>query len=127
MPKAGFKEEITDIMSDKVYTQKVNGSFVFYKGKVLKFAQATIKITRIDRVNKRVWGEHIEMVANDTVYGHYGHNVDTTGEALEEYGKPYCTDCEVVITEPATKEGEAKFLHRRDNTLADGTEIEDGE
>lgn len=120
MPEVGFKEEITDMMTDKAFK-------TFKVGQVLKFAQATIKITKIDRKNKRMWGKHIEMVGNDTVYGHYGHNVDTTGDALEEYGKPYCTDCEVVITEPATEDGEKKFLDRRDNTLADGTEIEDEE
>lgn len=128
MIKQGQKEEITDIMSDKVYTQKVGGQFVFHKGKVLKFARATIKITRIDRINKRMWGEHIALHEQDTVISHVGHDVDSTGDALEKHGKPWCNDCNGPITEKSTAAGDAKAKARRDDAdlhiLEDGTRVE---
>lgn len=51
----GFKEEITDMIEDRAYEDKA-----FKPGFVLKFSQATLKITKVDRKNKRCWAEHIK-------------------------------------------------------------------
>lgn len=117
------KEEITDMMADKVYTAKEDGDYVFYKGKVLKFdfegSITSIKITKIDRKNKRMWGEHIELFDNNIVKTHYGHDVDKTSRL------PWCRDCEVPVSEPSTEDGEVKAKEREETHLSDGTKIED--
>lgn len=125
----GKKEEITDMMSAKsYYARDDNGEYMFHKGKVLKFKMedkvTSIKITRIDRKNMRMWGEHIELHSREVVYGHRQHNVDATEETTKQYGSPFCTDCEVPVTEPATMDGDIKATERRDRTLSDGTPIE---
>jgi hypothetical protein len=127
--KSKEPEEITDMMADKAYVAKdEDGEFVFHEGKVLKFnfegSITTLKITKIDRKNKRMWAEHVELVNQVVVRSHYGHNVDSTEEAMKEYGVPFCTDCQVPVNEESTEDGEVKALERAENTLSDGTIIE---
>lgn len=98
-----MKEEITDFITDKAYEDPK-----FKKGLVLRFQKATIKITRVDRKNKRTWGQHITMMPVSTAMGHYGHNIDLT------VSPAYCTDCEVSLTESATEEGEVKATQRKE-------------
>lgn len=110
----GKKEEISDVMADKSYTAKDDtGKYVFYVGRILKFSYEgspiTIKITRIDRKNKRMWGEHIALYNMDIGMTHYGHDVDSSDNA-----RVWCRDCDVEVSEPATEEGEVKALQRAD-------------
>jgi len=116
------REEITDLFGD-VY-QEVDPEthkFVFRVGRVLKFnyegSITTIKVTKIDRKAKRMWGVHIELVDQRIVRMHYGHEVDS------DQVPPMCLDCQVPVTEPATEDGEKKYLDRRDNHFEDGTPI----
>lgn len=108
-----MKEEITDMIMDQAYDDPK-----FKKGFVLKFANATIKITRVDRKNKRSWGEHIKLINHNKGMSHYGHIIDAT------QNPPFCEDCEVYVDELATKEGHKKAQDREDRTLSDGTIIE---
>lgn len=112
MPSPGFREEITDLIDPKAYDDKANESFKV--GAVIKFSQATIKITKIDRKNKRTWGVHTVLVDQKIVGQHHLHEVNRSKEAYKEYGAPYCEDCEVRIDEPSTEDGEKKALDRRD-------------
>lgn len=128
----GKREEITDLFagSDAFYTDKEkDGKYRMYKGKLLKFSYegsiVPIVITRIDRKNKRVWGEHVELGEQQTVMSHFRHNVDSTVETMAEHnGVAFCTDCGVPVNQPSTEDGEVKAADRRDRTLADGTPIE---
>ncbi len=106
-----MKEEITDLISEK-------GMANLKVGKILIFDRATIKVTRIDRKNKRIWGEHISLVDQTIVRTHYGHKVDATQKP------PFCTDCELTVDQASTEDGDKKALDRIDNTLSDGTIIE---
>jgi hypothetical protein len=106
---ANKKEEITDIISDEAYADPD-----FKKGLVLKFQKATIKITKVDRKNKRTWGEHIVLVKGNVIETHQDHNVDSSKEAYDLYGMPYCTDCEVPVNEVSTEDGDVKALDRKD-------------
>lgn len=117
-PAAGTKEEITDLVDPKAYDDPK-----FKKGIALKFERATIKVTKVDRKNKRAWGEHIVLVDQSIVGTHHGHNVDSTQQAFIEYGRPFCTDCQVPVDQPSTEDGDVKALNRRDDELADGTKI----
>ncbi len=107
-----MKEEITDLIDPKSY-EDLN----FKKGLVLRFAQATIKVTRVDRKNKRSWGEHVSLVNNNKGFSHYGHIIDATQEP------PFCEDCETPVSEMASNEGHKKAQDRADRILEDGTEI----
>lgn len=126
----GEREEITDLLSDRVFTAKEpDGQFMFRKKKLLKFSYegsiTAIVITKIDRKNKRIWGEHVELAEQDAVISHYRHNVDVTEETMAQYnGQPYCTDCGVPVGEFANEDGNKKALDRADRTLSDGTEVE---
>lgn len=117
----GRKEEITDLLTPK-------GLLAMHVGRVLKFeyegSVTVIKVTKIDRKNMRIWGQHIELIDQKIVRSHYGHLVDTTEETVREKGAPYCSDCEVIVNEPSTEDGEVKAAYRKEHTLADGTEIE---
>lgn len=115
-----MKEEITDIISDEAYDDPN-----FKKGLLLKMEKANIVITKVDRKNKRTWGRHIQPVNQGIATTHYGHNIDTTEETQQEFGAPYCADCEVSLNEQATVEGKKKAQEREDITLADGTVIDD--
>lgn len=118
------REEITDLFGD-VYQEKDTdtGKFVFRVGRVLRFnyegSLTTIKVTKIDRKSKRMWGEHIELVDQSVTRTHYGHDVDT------EQAPPFCNDCQVPVTEVATEDGMKKYLDRKDRHLSDGTPIDD--
>lgn len=50
------KEEISDMIMPQAYDD-IN----FKPGLVLKFTKASIRITKVDRKNKRTWGEHIQL------------------------------------------------------------------
>lgn len=93
------REEITDIITPEAFDDPE-----FKKGIVLKMEKATIRLTRVDRKNKRVWGEHIVMVDSKPVDTHLGHNVDTSEEVIFIHGVPYCTDCSMPVSEEAKKE-----------------------
>lgn len=116
------REEITDLLADKAYTAKNSDGYVFKKNKVLKFnyegSITSIRITRIDRKNKRAWGEHIELVDQKIVVSHTGHDVYYGGDI------PFCNDCGVPVTEPAAEDGQFKAAERQDKELSDGTRIE---
>lgn len=103
------KEEITDLIDPDAYQDPT-----FKKGIVLKFQQATIKITKIDRKNQRTWGEHIVLVSGKTVGTHDGHDVDSGKGAYDEYGIPFCNDCQVPVDEESTEDGEVKAKDRAD-------------
>ncbi len=92
------KEEITDLIADEAF-----GDPLFKKGLVMKFAKATLKITRIDRKNKRVWAEHISLYDFNKGMSHYGHDVD-----VSDPSKIWCADCQLEISDQASKEGEIK-------------------
>lgn len=125
----GTKEEITDLFTPEVYTAKEKDvdRFVFHKGKLLKFnfegSITCIRVTRIDRKNQRMWGVHIQPMLYHTAMGHYRHNIDVTEEAIQEHGGAWCSDCEVLVSEPSTEDGEVKAAERQERSLADGTEV----
>lgn len=101
----GKKEEITDIFPEPEAIAQ------FKVGQILKFADGTqIKITR--KTKTRIWGEHIELLDMDTGMSHYGHNLDVTEEAIQQYGVPYCTDCEIPVRNRATMTGDMKAMKR---------------
>lgn len=100
-----FKEEITDMISDEAYADPD-----FKKGILLKFEKATIKVTKVDRKNKRTWGEHIKLAGGEIVSTHDGH--DVTGGGVGDF--PFCKDCQVYINEPSTEDGDKKALDRKD-------------
>lgn len=106
---ANKKEEISDMITDEAYDDPN-----FKKGLVLKFAQATIKLTKVDRKNKRTYGEHIVLVGGNVASTHDGHNIIPTGPG----DLPYCKDCKVNINEPSTEDGEKKALDRQDRLNA---------
>ena len=97
------REEITDVISPEAFDDKN-----FKKGLVLKFAKATLKITKIDRKNKRVWAQHVSMYDIDTAMGHYGHDVQQRPD-----GTVFCNDCGTEIDQNATEEGEVKAVVRQ--------------
>lgn len=116
------KEEITDLFSPSVYEEiDSEGKHIFYVGRLLKFnyegSLTSIKITKIDRKNKRMWGQHVEIIDQKIVRSHYGHSVNVAVDP------PYCTDCEALVTQPSTEDGEKKYKDRLDSHLADGTPI----
>jgi hypothetical protein len=114
--KPGQREEITDLISQQ-------GMIKLRRGQVLKFnyegSITAIKITRIDRKNWRIWGEHIALVDQKIVVSHTGHDV-----TYEEGKTPFCNDCQVPVSEPSTEDGEVKAKEREDNRLSDGTRID---
>lgn len=97
------REEITDIIDPFAFEDPK-----FKPGLVLKMEKATIKLTKVDRKNKRAWGEHIVLVNQAAVAGHYGHLINSTREVLYLYGAPLCTECNVPVGEPTTREGRIK-------------------
>lgn len=121
-PEIGTVEEITDMIDPRAYEDKN-----FKKGMLLKFTEASLVITKVDRKNKRTWARHTKTFAQDITLSHYDHNVDPTEEAIREYGCPYCTDCEIPVGEPANTQGKKRAQEREDNTLADGTVIDEKE
>jgi hypothetical protein len=107
-------EEITDMMTPKAFED-------FRVGKVLGFADGTrLRITKIDRKNKRMWAVKVELVNQTITRTHYGHNVTGGGPG----DLPFCNDCKVHINEPSTEDGDKKALDRADRTLSDGTIVD---
>ncbi len=107
------REEITDLISSKAYADPN-----FKKGLALKFEETVIKVTRVDRKNKRCWGEHIELVSKRVFDTHRDHIIAIKGDM------PFCTNCNVPVSQPSTEDGDVKALNRKDRMLSDGTEIE---
>lgn len=103
------KEEITDLIAPEAYDDPL-----FKKGLVLKFTKTTIKVTKVDRKNKRAWGEHITLVNQKIVGTHQDHEVNSTKEMYDEYGLPFCEDCLVPVDQPSTEDGDKKALDRKD-------------
>lgn len=100
------KEEITDVMADRAYTDKdKQGKYVFYVGRILTFnyegSPIQLRVTKIDRKNKRMWAEHITTYDLDTGMSHYGHHIDAS-----DPNRVYCEDCKVEISQSATEAGE---------------------
>jgi len=109
----GKKENLSDMMIDRAYTDKdEHGKYVFHVGKILKFSYEGspihIKITRIDRKSKKMWGEHVNLYDFNTGMSHYGHDIDVTDPA-----RVYCNDCKTEIDQPATEEGEVAAITRQ--------------
>ena len=98
------REEISDMIVPEAYDDPN-----FKKGLVLKFTKATLKLTKVDRKNKRVWAEHISLYDFNKGMSHYGHDVDTSDPA-----RIYCNDCKLEISDEATTEGDIKATHRQD-------------
>lgn len=99
----GKREEITDLIKPEAFDDPK-----FKKGLLLKFTKASIVITRVDRKNKRVWGEHQKTYEFNTAISHYGHNVEKNDD-----GSAYCNDCMTEIDQAATEEGEVKAIQRQ--------------
>lgn len=106
------REEISDVIPDKLWEHPD-----FKAGYVLRFDEATLKITKINRRAKRVWAEHVQLVERIVANTHDNHHIDLTGSP------PYCLDCKVYVDEPATAEGKAKLEKRQEGMLSDGTKI----
>lgn len=122
-------EEITDIIEQlkSRYTDENFKAMGIKVGKVLTFGKdentTVLEITKIAK--GRYWAKHVELHEKNNVISHYRHNVDATDETIKEYGSPYCTDCEVPVSEIATPQGKKKFEARKDQYLSDGTFIGD--
>ena len=123
------EEDITDVIAD---LQKGMGITKFKKagfkvGRVMTFnyegSLTTLEITRIE--DGKWFAKHVELHEPNTVASHYHHNVNTTEETVREYGSPYCSDCEVPVSQPATLEGKKTYETRKENYLPDGTYIGD--
>ncbi len=95
--KPNKKEEITDLFGDKID----KALEIYKKGQVLKFEMATIRITRVDKKNNRIWGEHIDLHKEAVINSHKDHQI---GEP-DENGVPFCEDCQTPVTKMATNEG----------------------
>lgn len=120
--KPGTKEEITDMITDAAYRPIKDGGIK--PGQLLKFQTASLVVTKVDRKNKRVWAKHVESINNQVVVSHVGHDVD-----IHNPDMPFCRDCQVLVNQPATEDGDKKALDRRDdeerNQLSDGTRIDE--
>lgn len=109
----GRKENLSDMMIDAFYTDRgENGDYKHKVGTVLKFeyegSPTYIKITKIDRKNKKLWGEHIKLYDFNTGMSHYGHDVDSS-----DTEHIFCRDCQVEIDQASTEDGEVKALTRQ--------------
>lgn len=124
-------EEITDIIEQlkSRYTDENFKKMGIKVGKVLTFGTnenpTILEITKIAK--GRYWAKHVQLHEKSSVISHYRHNVDATEEAEREYGSPYCTDCEVPVSEIATPQGKQKFEARKEQYLSDGTFIGENE
>lgn len=98
------REELTEMFKTEAFDDPR-----FKKGLVLKFARATIKLTKVDRKNMRVWGEQINLYDFNTGMSHYGHDVDTTDPK-----NIICRDCKVTIDQESTEDGEVKAAKRQE-------------
>lgn len=104
------KEEITDLISDE-------GIMKLVKGQVLTFQKGTqitsLKITKLDKKNKRVWAEHVDLIGAQNAMSHEDHILDRSNWAIQQFTVPFCEDCKVPISKPATEEGNVKMDLRR--------------
>lgn len=118
----GKREEITDIIDEvrSRYTEENFRKLRIKKGRVLRFnyegSPTTLRITRV--ANGRYWAEHIQLHDQRIVRSHTRHDVDQTSTP------PFCNDCQILVTEPSTEDGEKKYQDREDRHLSDGTPIE---
>lgn len=99
----GKREEITDLVSDEGIKDIKVGTILKYQ---LDGTNINIKVTRKDTKAMRIWGEHIDTYDVDNIQSHYGHNLDVTGSL------PFCSDCEIIITEASTIKGTQKHADR---------------
>lgn len=106
----GMKEEITDLISDKgIMELKVGQVLGFnYEGSVTR-----IKVTKIDRKNMRIWGEHVDLIDVNTGMSHYGHDLDRT------QSPPWCNDCQVPVNVESTEDGDMKAAIRQEQEEKD--------
>lgn len=122
--------EVTDTIEEikQGKTAEEFKSMKIKKGRTLTFnyegSMTVLEITRTTR-DGRYFAKEIELHEPNTVASHYGHNVDATQEASEQYGAPYCTDCEIPVSDKATLEGKRKYQKRKEQYLSDGTFIGD--
>lgn len=122
-------EEITDIIEQLKtrYTPKNFKKLDIKVGKVLTFdyegTPVPLEITAI--VEGRYWAKHVELHEPNVVSSHYRHNVDSTEETIREYGVPFCQDCEIPVSQEATREGRERYETRKERYLSDGTPIDD--
>ena len=69
-------------------------------GKVLTFNQeGSLHSYKVMKLGKdgNVWVRPINLMNPD----HYGHDVDTSEDAVTMYGTYYCKDCETPVTQPS--------------------------
>lgn len=109
-PLIGKREEITDLLSEKAIRSFKVGHLLVFK---VEDDTTCIRITRLDRKNMRAWGLHIEPMEAGAAMSHYGHNVDRRPEKVKERGGIWCLDCQRMVAEPATEEGNVKAHLRR--------------
>lgn len=97
-----MKEEITDLISPKAIQElKVGKVLVFdYEG-----SRTYIKITRKDTKAMRMWGQRIEMADLNAGMSHYEHELDRDEATFAKYEIPFCNDCQLPVSDPATEEG----------------------
>ncbi len=121
------REEITDIINDLKtrYTPENFKKMGIKKGKVLTFdyegSPVVLEVTKVAK--GRYWAKHIKLHEPNVVASHYRHNVDATDEATKEYGSPFCTDCEMPVSQVASVQGILKYEERKERYLSDGTPI----
>lgn len=119
-----MEEEITDVIQglQQRYTPANFKKLGIKKGKVLTFdyegSPVVLEITRITK-DKRYFAKHVELHEPNKVGSHYGHNVDAT------QNPPFCTDCEVPVSEWANIEGKRKYEARKERHFSDGTPIDE--
>ena len=74
------------------------------KGNVLGFIQEGKKVNyKVVSLpgNGNVWVRKIKLTNPLAMRTHHGHTIDTTNETVREFGAPYCSDCEMPISEEA--------------------------
>lgn len=110
-----FTEDISDIL-----TKENIKAGKFEKGQLLKFSDEDgnltyIKIVKLNKKKGTAIGKHVQPSKTENVTSHYGHNVDSSHNTIVDWGSPYCTDCDMPVSQQA--------LVTDDNHLSDGTEI----
>jgi len=121
-------EEITDIIVElkKRYTPANFKKMGIKVGKVLTFSfeGSPVILEIIEIKNGKYFAKHIELHEPNTVAGHYRHHVNASDEAVKTHGSPYCVDCELPVSKPATVQGKLKYETRKERYLNDGTPID---
>lgn len=88
------REEISDVVPPELFDDPK-----FKPGFVMVFAMATLKITKVDRLNKRVWAKHVNLIDSEIMDSHIGHDVDDSKAMTNKYGCPFCRSCNVPVSE----------------------------